>query len=219
VKVLSVLSEKGGVGKTTIAVHLGVAATRAGLATALIDLDPQASAAEWADQRKDPPEAVAIPPSRLEKLLRDLRGNGADLVIIDTPREANNAGYIAATNSDFVLIPFRRGGFDFRALKRTLDLCRIAQKHPYILLNGMRTGAVRVQADVRGALSAHSDLSIAPVLFHDRAAYVTASISAKTAQETDPTSPAAKEIDALFLWVAGQLTLSTTQQSSPETTA
>src|SRR3954463_10882410 len=205
VKVLSIVSEKGGVGKTTVAVHLAVAAKLAGVDTAIVDLDPQASAADWSDARGEAPEAVTIPPSRLEKLLRDLRGNGADLVIIDTPREANNAGYIAATNSDFVLIPFRRGGFDFRALKRTLDLCRIAQKHPYILLNGMRTGAVRVQADVRSALSAHSDLSIAPVLFHDRAAYVTASISARTAQETDPTSPAAKEIDALFLWVCQQL--------------
>ena len=152
-KILSVLSEKGGgVGKTTIAVHLGVAAKLAGLETAIIDLDPQASAAEWADQRGEPPEAVAIPPSRLEKLLTDLSGNGADLVIIDTPREANNSGYIAAKNSDLILIPFRRGGFDFRALKRTLDLCRIAEKQPVILLNGMRIGANRVQQDVREAL-------------------------------------------------------------------
>jgi chromosome partitioning protein len=219
VKVLSVLSEKGGVGKTTVAVHLGVAAKLAGLETAIIDLDPQASAAEWADQRGEPPEAVAIPPSRLEKLLTDLSGNGADLVIIDTPREANNAGYIAARNSDIILIPFRRGGFDFRALKRTLDLCRIAEKHPYILLNGMRIGASRVQADVREALAAYSELSVAPILFHDRAAYVAASISAKTAQETDPNSPAATEIHALFLWIVGQLGLSTTPQPAPEASA
>jgi cellulose biosynthesis protein BcsQ len=121
-KTVALLSEKGGAGKTTVTVHLGVAAQRAGLDVAIIDLDPQASAAEWADQRGSAPEAVAIPPARLDKLLADLRTNETDLVLIDTPREANNAGYIAAQAADFIMIPFKRGGFDFRALKRTLDL-------------------------------------------------------------------------------------------------
>ena len=97
-KTAAILSEKGGVGKTIVTVHLGVAAHLAGLDVAIIDLDPQASAAEWADQRGEgrKPEAVTIPPARLDKLLADLRASGTDLVLIDTPREANNAGYIAA---------------------------------------------------------------------------------------------------------------------------
>jgi chromosome partitioning protein len=211
-KVLSVVSEKGGAGKTTVAVHLAVAAQRAGIDTAIIDLDPQASAADWSDARGEPPEAVAIPPARLEKLLTDLRGNSCDLVIIDTPREANNAGYIAAANSDLILIPFRRGGFDFRALKRTLDLCSLAQKTPHILLNGMRQGATRIAKDVRDALSAYPGIQVCPVLFHDRAAYVTASITGRTAQETEPASPAAAETQALYSWICEKLALSTTQQ-------
>ena len=81
-KVVAVLSEKGGAGKTTVTVHLAVAAQLAGLDVAIIDLDPQASAAEWADQRGGAPEAVAIPPARLEKLLRGLaderRGFGSN---------------------------------------------------------------------------------------------------------------------------------------------
>jgi chromosome partitioning protein len=210
-KVVTVLSEKGGAGKTTVTVHLAVAAQLAGLDVAIIDLDPQASAAEWADQRGGAPEAVAIPSARLDKLLADLRTNGADLIFIDTPREANNAGYTAVQAADFVLIPFKRGGFDFRALKRTLDLCRIASKRPCLLLNGMRIGASRVEADAREALAAH-ECDIAPVVFHDRAAYITASITTKTAQEMDPTGDAAAEINSLFLWIAGQLELSTTPQ-------
>jgi chromosome partitioning protein len=211
VKAVAVLSEKGGAGKTTVTVHLAVAAHLAGLDVAVIDLDPQASAAEWADQRDSAPEAVAIPPARLDKLLADLRTNGADLVLIDTPREAHNAGYIAAQAADFILIPFKRGGFDFRALKRTLDLCRIASKRPCLLLNGMRIGASRIEADVREALAIH-ECDVSPVVFHDRAAYVTTSITTKTAQETDATSDAAAEIEALFLWLAGQLELATTPQ-------
>ena len=218
-KVLSIVSEKGGVGKTTVAVHLAVAARLSGVDTAIVDLDPQASAADWSDARGEAPEAVTIPPSRLEKLLHDLRKNGADLVIIDTPREANNAGYIAALHSDFILIPFRRGGFDFRALKRTLDLCRLSQKTPHILLNGMRIGATRIEQDVREALSVYDGVAVAPVLFHERAAYVTASITGKTAQETDPASPAALEIHQLYTWICQQLQLSTTGQSEAETPA
>jgi len=217
-KAVAILSEKGGAGKTTVTVHLAVAAQLAGLDVAIIDLDPQTSAADWADQRGSAPEAVAIPPARLDKLLADLRANGVDLVLIDTPREANNAGYIAAQAADFVLIPFKRGGFDFRALKRTLDLCRIASKRPCLLLNGMRIGASRVEADAREALAAH-ECDVAPVVFHDRAAYVTASITTKTAQETDPASDAAAEIEALFLWIAGQLELSTTQQRDRKASA
>jgi chromosome partitioning protein len=210
-KVVAIVSEKGGAGKTTVTVHVAVAALLAGLDVVIIDLDPQASATEWTDQRGSPPEAAAIPPARLDKLLADLRTNGAELVLIDTPREANNASYIAVQAADFVLIPFKRGGFDFRALKRTLDLCRIAGKRPSLLLNSMRIGASRVEADAREALAAY-ECDIAPVVFHDRAAYITASITTKTAQETDPTGDAAAEIKALFSWIAGQLELSTTPQ-------
>ena len=93
-KVVAVVSEKGGVGKTTVIVHVGVAAQLAGLDVAIIDLDPQISAADWVDERGEgsKPEAVAIPPARLDKLLASLRTHGTDLVLIDTPREANNAG-------------------------------------------------------------------------------------------------------------------------------
>lgn len=217
-KVLAVLSEKGGAGKTTIAVHLAVAAQLAGLDVAIVDLDPQGSAADWSDRRGSAPEAVAIPPVRLEKLLSDLRENGADLVIIDTGRDSNNAGYTAARAADFALIPCKGGGFDFRALARTLDLCRLADKRPCLVLNGMRPGATRAQADAREALAAHP-CDIAPVVVHDRAAYRAASITAKTAQESEPGSAAAGEIEALYLWLAGQLGLSTTRQRDKKAVA
>jgi chromosome partitioning protein len=210
-KVLAILSEKGGAGKTTVAVHLAVAAKLAGLDVAILDLDPQSSAADWSDRRGSDPEAVAIPPARLDKLLIDLRANDTDLVIIDTGRDSNNAGYTAAQAADLVLIPCRGGGFDFRALSRTVDLCRLAHKRPHVLLNGMRPGAIRAADDAREALAGHG-CDIAPVIIHDRAAYRVASITAKTAQETEPNSTAAEEISQLYLWIAGQLSLSTIRQ-------
>ena len=216
-KVVAIVSEKGGAGKTTATMLIAVAAQLAGLDVAIIDLDPQTSAADWADDRGSPPEAVAIPPNRLDKLLVELRANGTDLVLIDTPREAGNAGYVAAKVADFVLIPFKRGGFDFRALDRTLNVCRLAEKRPCLILNGIKPGATRIEADARQSLAGR-DCDVAPVMIHERTPYETASITARTPQETEPGSPAALEIEALFLWLAGQLGLSTTAQHGDGTT-
>jgi chromosome partitioning protein len=210
-KVLAILSEKGGAGKTTVTVHLAVAAELAGLEVAIVDLDPQASAADWCDRRGNTPEAVAIPPARLEKLLAEVRAQGMHLVIIDTGRDSNNAGYTAAQAADLVLIPCRGGGFDVRALARTLDLCRIANKRPFLILNAMRPGATRAEADARDALASES-LEIAPVVLHERAAYKAASITTKTAQEAEPDSAASSEISQLYSWISRQLGLSTIPQ-------
>ncbi len=215
-RVVAILSEKGGAGKTTATVHLAVAAKLAGIDTVIIDLDPQASAADWADRRGSDPEAAAVPPARLAKLLDDLRANGAQLAIIDTGRDSHNAGYTAAQAADLILIPCRPGGFDFRALTRTLDLCRLAGRRPYVVLNGMRPGAARAEADMREALASH-DCDLCPVTLHDRVAYRTASIATKTAQETDPGSPAAIEIEQLYSWINTQLSLYTNRQSDKST--
>jgi chromosome partitioning protein len=208
---IAVLSEKGGAGKTTLSVHLAVAAQLAGFDSAIIDLDPQASAADWCDRRGTAPEAVAIPPARLAHAISLSEGRGDQVAIIDTGRDSNNAGYTAAQAADLVLIPCRGGGFDFRALDRTLDLCRLAGKRPFIVFNAMRPGAIRAEADARDALAGLA-CDLAPVVLHERAAYKAASIAARTAQETDPTSPAAAEIAALFSWVSAQLGLTTTRQ-------
>lgn len=73
-KVLSVVSQKGGVGKTTLATALAVQAGNAGRRTVVFDLDPQASATFWKDTRKDDLVAIsAIPAVRLSHMLAAAR--------------------------------------------------------------------------------------------------------------------------------------------------
>lgn len=222
-KTLAILSENGGAGKTTTVIHVAVAALLMGQEVAVIDLDPQASAADWCDRRGGTPEGVTIPASRLAKLLAELRANDADLVIIDTPREANNVSYVAAQSADVAIIPLQPGGFDYRALIRTLEICHLAKKVPFVLLNGIKPGATRIEADARETVGALVDsharetgvnltCAVAPLVLHEWTACRAASITTRTVLEIDPESVAASEIRALYLWIARQLDLSTTQQ-------
>jgi chromosome partitioning protein len=205
-RVIAILSEKGGAGKTTLAVHLATAAHLAGRGVAILDLDPQGSAYAWAERRSEPPEAEAITPVALEGWLAKLDESGAELVVLDTGRDSNNAGYTAAKAADLILIPLRAGGFDFLALGRTLDLCKLAGKRPYIVLNAMRPNSARVEADTREAIDP-LDCELAPVIIHERADYRAASVAAKSAQELDPNGKAAAEIAELYAWLSGHAVL------------
>jgi len=210
-KTIAILSEKGGAGKTTLSVHLATAAHLAGLQVMILDLDPQGSAYQWASRRSEPPEAEAIAPVALAGWLERLGTAGADLVILDTGRDSNNAGYTAAQAADLVLVPCRASGFDFLALARTLDLCRLAGKRANVILNALRPGAMRAEADAREAL-AEQDCAIAPCVLHDRVDFRNASMAAQSAQELSPESKAAEEIAALYRWTLEQLELSTTRK-------
>jgi len=196
-KTVAILFEKGGAGKTTLTVHLATAAQLSGIPTAIIDLDPQASAADWADSRNDPPEALAIPPARLGSVLDKLRGGGCGLAVIDTGRDSNNAGYTTAQASDLVLIPCRVGRFDIRALSRTLDLVRLAGKTAYLVFNDLAPRASKIRAEAVAALTPMGCL-IAPVHLSHRAAFRDAPMAGHTAQETEPLGAAAEEVNALL---------------------
>jgi chromosome partitioning protein len=98
-KTIAIISQKGGAGKTTVAIHLAVAAEHRGMNTALFDLDPQASASSWADKRNQPvPAVVSAQAARLPGLLKQAEAQSADLVIIDSAPNADAASLAAAHN-------------------------------------------------------------------------------------------------------------------------
>src|SRR4051812_35074898 len=122
-KILAIISQKGGVGKTTLATALAVAADRTGRRAAVFDLDPQASAAFWKDTRQaETPAVIAIPPSRLQHVLKAAADTGCDLAIIDAPPFAKDIAYEAAQRADFILIPTRPAVLDVMAMTKTLEL-------------------------------------------------------------------------------------------------
>src|ERR1700722_15391837 len=104
-KTVAIISQKGGVGKTTLALHLAVAAERAGRTSVLIDLDPQASAATWKDLRQQETTAVQPPPPAA--LLEEARKPGPPPPVLDPPPNSESASLTAARAADLVLIPCR----------------------------------------------------------------------------------------------------------------
>src|SRR5215831_17840819 len=110
---VALIGQKGGSGKTTAALGLAVAAARAGRTAALIDLDPQASAAKWKDRRAaDNPVVVSAQASRLPQTLELAAEGGADIAVIDTPGKSDSVAVAAARAADLVLIPVRPQVFD-----------------------------------------------------------------------------------------------------------
>jgi chromosome partitioning protein len=206
-KTISIISQKGGAGKTTVAVHLAVAAERRGFRTAIFDLDPQASAASWSDKRENPsPAVVSAQAARLPNLFEQAAKQLADLVIIDSAPNADAASLAAARVSDLILIPCRPAAFDLNAIGTTLSLAAVAGKPAYVLLNAVPTQG-KVGEEAREALTAGSVIVAGPILHH-LVAFSHAVNDGRSAQEFAPNSKAAGEIEALFSWVAKRASIS-----------
>ena len=199
--VIALLSQKGGTGKTTLSLHLAVAAERTGHVAAVIDLDPQASAAGWKDSRlPETPVVVSIPATRLPQALDLARGAEAELVLLDTAPHSSDVALAAAEAADVVLIPCRAGILDLRAIGATARLAKIAGKPAYVVLNSLPPRATNVIADARDAVAVHG-LEVAPVTIQQRAAFAHALTAGQTAQEYEPDGKAADEMAQLYAWL------------------
>jgi chromosome partitioning protein len=199
-KTIAIISQKGGAGKTTVAVHLAVAAESHNLKTAIFDLDPQASAASWSDKReKSSPAVVSAQATRLSNLLDQAAAQSADFVIIGSAPNAYAASLAAARAADLILIPCRPAAFDLNAIGTTLSLAAVANKPSYVLLNAVPSYG-RVGEEARNALQTEGINVVVPVL-HYLVAFSHAVNDGLTAQEYCPKSKASDEINTLFHWL------------------
>jgi chromosome partitioning protein len=203
--IVALLSQKGGAGKTSLALHLAVAAEKAGQRCVVIDLDPQASSAAWKDSREnETPVVVSVPPVRLPQALQAARDGGADLVLIDTAPHASDVALAAAEVSHLILIPCRAGILDLRAIGTTARVVKLAGKTAYVVLNAVPPHASNVLADAREAVAVH-ELDVAPIALRQRAAYAHALTAGQTAQEYEPQGKAAEEIAQFYTWLRREL--------------
>src|SRR5580704_1393439 len=201
-KTIALVAQKGGVGKTTIAANLAVAA---GVPTALFDLDPQESAVIWADRRQnETPHVEFLTERRLPEALKAAEQGDFELVIIDTPPAAGPQAFTAAQAADLILIPCRPSLVDLDAIRRTAQLVKSAGVPAFVVFNAAPHSATTLLEDAR-AIVAESGLMTAPTVLRERGAYRAAWPIGKTVIETEPKGKAAKEISALANWVLAQL--------------
>ena len=202
-RTLGLLSRKGGVGKTTLAIHLAVKAQESGLRVLLIDLDPQGSAAAWWQAREgDTPALEVTEPGKLSELLKTAQGVGIDLAIIDTRPSVEADAVQVASLSDYLLVPTRPAILDLRAILGTLDIVKGGRHRASIVLNACPAarggiGEASSTSDARKALKAFG-VPVAPVAIVQRAALAHALVGGQAVSETEPASKASKEIRALW---------------------
>ena len=196
-KTITIISQKGGTGKTTLSLNLAVAADAAGYAAAIIDLDPQASAREWAKSRDaETPVVISAHASQLDEVLDAARENGAAVSIIDTAPHSERDALAAARAADLILIPCRPGILDLRAMASTKELADLANTTAL---------AVITAAPPRGHLPDEATeairgygIDVAPTPITQRAAFVHSLTLGQTVIEYEPGGKASEEIVALF---------------------
>ena len=204
---IAVISQKGGAGKTTLAIHLAAAAQAAGSVALIVDTDPQATASQWAAWRADaPPEVIDSPPPRLAAKVAQAQGQGAEVIVIDTPPHADSAARAAVEVADLVLIPCRPSAFDLSAIQTTAKLTQLLKKPAFVVFTAGSPNAPRIYAEA-GELVEGFGTPPCPVLVPDRAAYRHASAEGRTVMEHEPRGRAADEIRELYTWTCRQLDL------------
>jgi chromosome partitioning protein len=197
---LAVTAQKGGVGKTTLAIHLAVAAARAGERVLVLDADPQGSCVTWSSLRdEEEPRVERVEPPDVPDRLRRAAAEGVTVVVVDTAPRASTSLAALLRSVDYAVVPLRPSVLDVATLGQSLAIIVAARRPGVIVLNACPPRAPEI-AETRAAV-AELVLPLAPVEVAERRAYGRALASGLAVAEFDPSGPAAAEMDALWSYV------------------
>ena len=195
-KIISVLNQKGGAGKTTIATHLARAIQIAGSSVILVDSDPQGSARDWAAAREDQPvTVVGIDRPTIE---RDVKGLAlSDYYIIDGAPQAADLAVSAIKAADLVLIPVQPSPYDIWATADLVDLIKqrieiTDGKLQAVFLISRAIPNTRLGADIASGLEGYG-LPVLSTRINQHVSYPGSAIYGQTVFDTEPNSDAAKD--------------------------
>ncbi len=205
-RVLAFASQKSGAGKTTLAGHIAVQAHRAGTKpVVLVDLDPDASLTDWFELREEDDEPLKVARSTLKDLstkLQQLRADGVELVVIDTPPTLHQAIDEFIIAADLVAIPTRPCAHDLAAAGATVELVQSHGKPFCFVVNGTEPDG-ELTADVVMALAQHG--SIATVSIPRSVAMLETMVDGRTVMELPDNPAPASEVARLWDYLAKRL--------------
>jgi chromosome partitioning protein len=208
-KTLSVLSRKGGAGKTTVSVSLAVAAQQAGLKTVLVDVDPMRSAAVVLAGRPDAASLLLqTTPSKLRAVEDACRRQGCDLLVVDTP-PAPEADVLRAIDvADLCLAVARPTALDVAAVAETIQLIARRRREGLIVLNQCPPARGGGEAALtRAALERleFAGLPVAAAKLRSRVGYQHAVGHGSGVTEWSPTSEAAADVLRLLAEICDRI--------------
>ena len=207
---ISIISQKGGTGKTTLTLNLAIAFEISGQTTVVVDLDPQASAKGWHDNRAvEEPVVISVQAVRLGEALSTAEDHGARVAIVDTAPHSESVALAAARAAELVLIPCRPGILDLRAIVATRDICELAKVSAAAVVNGVPPRG-SLGAEAAEAISAYG-LEVAPVRLGQRMAFIHSLTAGQGVLEYEPKGKAAEEIKGLYAWTCTHVKMSTSE--------
>jgi chromosome partitioning protein len=207
-RIIALVTQKGGTGKTTLAVSLAIAAQEAGERVLALDLDPQGSLQAWGDLRQaDTPHVERVPAQHVANLPATLKGLGSQgftLAILDTAGADNPTTHAAMRAADLCLIPLRPTRLDGLAVAPTVQaVARLERPFAFVLTQcstiprNSRAGEMAAGLQTLGVL--------AQPLIAQRADHQDAFGAGQGVTEYAPTSKAAEEIRALWQWISSKM--------------
>lgn len=214
-RTIAIISQKGGSGKTTLAIHLATAASAAGFVALVVDTDPQATACTWHTWRgdADPDVIDCAAHTLLPKKLQQAAALGAELAVIDTPPHADIMAREACKAADLLLIPCRPRAFDLDAVRTTAELAAASKKPAYLIF---MAGPPRAPLVYREAeqLVERFGLKVASVILPERATFHHSVGAGKTAPEIEPQGKAAEDVASLWAWICQHVYMPTAKHVS-----
>jgi chromosome partitioning protein len=200
---IAVFSQKGGAGKSTVAVHLAVAAS-VSMKVVLVDADQQGTVAAWAaDRSRTDPFVARAQPTNIDQLLAGARAEGFELAVIDCPPHAVPGTAALLRSADHVVIPCQPTMPDLTATSRSVALARAAGRAFSFVVNRAPTRAPEVLQAIEAL---RGGAPVSPVVIGDRRAFSRALVDGLAVTEfSSKSSKAAAEITDYWKWLYEQL--------------
>lgn len=199
-RVIAFVTQKGGTGKSSLAVSLAVAAQEGGRRVTIIDLDPQGTAGNWYQRREaETPLVAALEPRQLVAALAGLAKQKCDLVIIDTAGVDAPGAAEAMKAADLCIIPARPSVADIEASRPTIRTLAKLDRQFAFVLNQCQPGKSTRNSDAFRALQLSG--TVCGVTLATRVDHLDALATGTGVTERDPSGAAAGEIRELLLWI------------------